>query len=66
MGDIDGMIHDEMTHDEILHDYAAAEMDDVADSDRHDSDVDGEVDSDRHASDGDGVAAVLFDSGNNI
>lgn len=53
MGDVDGMIHDEMTHDEILHDYAAAEMDDVADSDRH-------------ASDGDGVAAVLFDSGNNI
>ena len=48
MGDVDGM-----THDEMLHDYAAAEMDDVVDSDRHDSDVDG-------------VSAVLFDSSNNI
>ena len=64
----------EMTHDEMTHDYAAAEMVAAADSDQVDDD--GESDSDRHDSydDGematvcsdDGVAAVLFDSSNNI
>ena len=59
-----------MTHDEMTHDYAAVDSDQV--------DADGEVDSDCHDSygvaaaemfcsdDGDGVAAVLFDSSNNI
>ena len=66
----------EMTHDEMTHDYAVAEMVAAADSDQVDDD--GESDSDRHDSyddgematvcsdDGDGVAAVLFDSSNNI
>ena len=63
----------EMTHDEMTHDYAAAEMVAAADSDQ--VDADGEIDSDRHDSygdgatvcnDDDGVAAVLFDSSNNI
>ena len=71
MGDADGMTHD----------YAAAEMvADVkvaaVDSDR--GDADGESDSDHHdvyddgemvmvcSDDGDDVAAVLFDSSNNI
>lgn len=58
--------------DEMTHDYAADEMVAAVDSDR--GDVDGESDSDCHDSDGematvcndDGVAAVLFDSSNNI
>ena len=66
----------EMTHDEMTHDYAAAEMVAAADSDQ--VDADGESDSDHHDSyddgematvcsdDGDDVAAVLFDSSNNI
>ena len=52
----------EMTHDEMTHDYAAAEMVAAADSDRHDSYGDGAT----VCNDDDGVAAVLFDSSNNI
>lgn len=64
----------EMTHDEMTHDYAAAKMVAAVDSDQ--VDADGEADSDCHDSygdgematvcNGDGVAAVLFDSSNNI
>ena len=66
----------EMTHDEMTHDYAAGEMVAAVDSDR--GDADGESDSDHHdayddgemvmvcSDDGDDVAAVLFDSSNNI
>ena len=76
MGDAGEMTHDVMTHDEMTHDYAAVKMVAVVDSDQ--VDADGEIDSDRHDSYGDGemttvcsddcdgVAAVLFDSSNNI
>ena len=64
----------EMTHDEMTHDYAATKMVAAVDSDQ--VAADGEVDSDHHDAygddeivtvcSGDDVAAVLFDSSNNI
>jgi hypothetical protein len=53
----------EMTHDEMTHDYAATEMVAAVDSDHHDAYGDAAVEM---ICNGDVVAAVLFDSSNNI